>query len=36
MVHKAYSACALYDKKLDLLAKGELSLAEYLYLFEDD
>lgn len=36
MVHRAYSACALYDKKLDLLAKGELPLAAYLYLFEDD
>lgn len=34
MVHRAYSACALYDKKLDLLAKGELSLAEYLYLLK--
>lgn len=36
MVHRAYSACALYGKKLDLLAKGELPLAAYLYLFEDD
>jgi len=36
MVHRAYSACVLYDKKLERLAKGELPLASYLYLFEDD
>lgn len=36
MVHRAYSACVLYDKKLEQLAKGELPLASYLYLFEDD
>lgn len=36
MVRRAYSACALYDNKLEQLAKGELPLASYLYLFEDD
>lgn len=36
LVRRAYRTCLAYDQKLDNLAKGQLTLAAYLYMFEDD